>query len=168
MKNIKNKIKKIAAVIAAGILTTGILYTGYKEIKQQLERRARIENNITVDAAHNINIPNIDIIDGYNLEDNKYIILDIIKYKDIPAAEEIRRADGTHNTYYNLLINGKHKILILQGADCEEYPALLIDAADAGQNKTIDNIITWAYGNTGTAAEEPQTIKAELQKIFFT
>lgn len=108
-------------------------------------------------------------IDGYNLEDNKYIILDIIKYKDIPAAEEIRRADGTPNTYYNLLINGKHKILILQGADCEEYPALLIDAADAGQNKTIDNIITWAYGNTGTAAAgEPQTIKADLQKIFFT
>lgn len=88
MKTIKNKIKKIAAVIAAGILTTGILYTGYKEIKQQLERRARIENNITVDAAHNINIPNINIIDGYNLEDNKYIILDMIKYKDIPAAEE--------------------------------------------------------------------------------
>lgn len=163
----KNKIKKIAAVIAAGILTTGILYTGYKEIKQQLERRARIENNIIVDAAHKIDIPNINIIDGYNLEDNKYIILDMIKYKDIPAAEEIRRADGTHNTYYNLLINGKHKILILQGADCEEYPALLIDAS-AGTDKTIDNIITWAYGNTGTAAEEPQTIKAELQKIFFT
>lgn len=168
MKTIKNKIKKIAAVIAAGILTTGILYTGYKEIKQQLERRARIENNITVDAAHNINIPNINIIDGYNLEDNKYIILDMIKYNDIPAAEKIKRADGTYNTYYNLLINGKHKILILQGVNAEEYPALLIDAAAAGTDNTINNIITWGYGKTGIAADEPQTIKAELQKIFFT
>jgi len=78
----------------------------------------------------------------------------MIQNNDIPAAEKIKRADNTHNTYYNLLINGKHKILILQGIDAEQYPALLIDAAEAEQNKTIDNIICWAYGKTGTAAAE--------------
>ena len=149
----KSKIIKAAAAIAAAIKTTGIIYTGYEDVKQDQQRRARIESSINAAEAHKIDIPNIDIIDGYNLENNKYIIFDMIQNNDIPAAEKIKRADNTHNTYYNLLINGKHKILILQGIDAEQYPALLIDADQIPPNKIIDNINVWAYGKSGAAVQ---------------
>lgn len=140
----------IAAVLLVGAAT---VKDGINTISAAQENKARILSSINAAAAQDIKIPDIEIIDGYNLENNKYMIMDQIKKQDIEPAEIIKRGDNTHNAYYNIKVNGIHKILIIQGIDSEYYPALLIDADQMPQNKIIDNINAWAYGKSGAAVQ---------------
>ena len=140
----------IAAVLIVGAAT---IKDGIKLIEGTQEKKARILSSINAAAAQDITIPEFEIIDGYNLENNKYMIMDQIKAQDIEPAEIIKRGDNTHNAYYNIKVNGIHKILIIQGIDSEYYPALLIDADQMPQSKIIDNLNAWAYGKSGAAVQ---------------